>query len=307
MAEDNEANAAVTTQVVIVNRNLRIDSFIPEDDELRNSDAWEDWRTEFDRQCRYFGLTEPGEKKEAMIIFGGKELARLEKSLPNPTERPEGVNADVPIDDYNKLQWKLDNYFLKKKNTHHARYKFNSMKPEHKESTVKYVARLREAAKNCNFENTEGRILEHVILTIQRKDLIRKTISKRWDLATFIKEAAELEDIDTQLAAMRAPEADVARVGTDRRGWHRQARQKQDSKTEQTSTSERKTCTYCGKNNHPPGRNCPAYGTRCSICDKYNHFVAVQSPDRSRAEGDEESERQKQKRSQRRPVQMKTL
>ena len=50
---------------------------------------------------------EPLDKKDALIIFGGKEIAHLEKSLPNPTD---GDN------DYEKLRKKLNNYFKTKKN-----------------------------------------------------------------------------------------------------------------------------------------------------------------------------------------------
>ena len=59
--------------------------------------------------------TTPLDKKDALIIYGGKEIARLKKSLPNTTD---GAN------DYDKLIKKVDNYFKPKKNEHHARYVF---------------------------------------------------------------------------------------------------------------------------------------------------------------------------------------
>ena len=35
-------------------------------------------------------------------------------------------------------------------------------------------------------------------------------------------------------------------------------------------------CSYCGlEKAHPKGRNCPAYGEQCQICNKYDHFTAV--------------------------------
>ena len=36
-----------------------------------------------ERELRYFKITEPADKKDALIIYKGKEIARLEKSLPN--------------------------------------------------------------------------------------------------------------------------------------------------------------------------------------------------------------------------------
>ena len=35
-------------------------------------------------------------------------------------------------------------------------------------------------------------------------------------------------------------------------------------------------CTYCGLTTaHPRGKHCPAYGTQCNICKKFNHFSSV--------------------------------
>ena len=36
------------------------------------------------------------------------------------------------------------------------------------------------------------------------------------------------------------------------------------------------TCSYCGLTGvHRKGRNCPAYGAQCEICNKYDHFTYV--------------------------------
>ncbi|KAJ7377507.1 hypothetical protein OS493_028490 [Desmophyllum pertusum] len=35
-------------------------------------------------------------------------------------------------------------------------------------------------------------------------------------------------------------------------------------------------CGYCGQvGTHPEGKNCPAYGKRCSKCQRFNHFSTV--------------------------------
>ena len=53
-----------------------------------------------------------------MIIYGGNEIACLEKSLPVPEM------GDV----YTKLRMKLNDHFTPKKNKHHARYLFLKMR-----------------------------------------------------------------------------------------------------------------------------------------------------------------------------------
>ena len=97
-----------------------------------------------EREFRYFKITEPLDKKDALIIYGGKEIARLEKSSLNPTD---GRN------DYEKLRKKLNDYFKPKKNKHHARYVFLKMRPAHGETTNAYAACLREKARRLLTRN----------------------------------------------------------------------------------------------------------------------------------------------------------
>ena len=130
-------------QVIAATRNLKSQPFNPGDDPIGTGKAWNDWLEEMKREFRYFKITEPLDKKDALIIYGGKEIAGLEKSLPNPTD---GGN------DYEKLRKKLNDYFKPKKNKHHARYVFLKMRPAHGETTNAYAACLREKANDCEFE-----------------------------------------------------------------------------------------------------------------------------------------------------------
>ena len=65
-----------------------------------------------------------------MIIYGGKEIARLEKNLPDP---------DDDSNEYEKLRKKLNDYFAPKQNKHYARYVFLKMKPFAGEATTAYA------------------------------------------------------------------------------------------------------------------------------------------------------------------------
>ena len=78
----------------------------------------------------------------------------------------------VGDDDYKKLKRKLDNYFLPKKNKHHGRFTFSKQRPIEGESVITYAARLREKSKDCEFgEQTDDRILEHLIQTVKDSEL----------------------------------------------------------------------------------------------------------------------------------------
>jgi len=184
-------------------------------------------------------------KKDALIIFGGQEVARLEKSLPDPTE---GTN------DYDKLKSKLNQHFLPKRNKHHARYKFLSMKPNSaSETTLAYFG-----------DNRDERILEHLIQTISNKTLIQKAINKRWNLEQFLTEASQLEDTKIMVNEMRDESHDVAKVTKHR---------KPDRRPQETR--EYSKCGKCGQEKHPRAEDCPARGRNCAKCHKRGHYAAV--------------------------------
>ena len=105
--------------VVSDSRNLKTQPFISSEDQISTGKSWEEWLEGIERDFRYFNINEAMSKKDAMIIFGGKELARLEKSLPDPTE--EGMN------EYTRLRKKLNDYYTPKRNKHYARYQFLNM------------------------------------------------------------------------------------------------------------------------------------------------------------------------------------
>jgi len=102
-----------------------------------------------------------------MIIYGGREKARLAKNLPDP---------DGTDDAYHKLRDKLTEYFAPRKNKHYARYIFLKMRPLENETTVSYAARLREMERDCDFQNEGDTILEHIIQTTENKSLVKKQL-----------------------------------------------------------------------------------------------------------------------------------
>ncbi|VDI39518.1 Hypothetical predicted protein [Mytilus galloprovincialis] len=186
--------------VITETRNLRSQPFIQSDDQISTGKHWEEWMESIEREFRYFRITEPADKKDALIIYGGKDISRLERSLRDE----EGE------DEYKVLKNKLNKYYLPKKNKHHARYLFLKMKPFRDEYTVTYVMRLREKAHECEFEATcDERILEHCIQTITNQDLIKRAISKGWNLDKFVEEAGQMEDTCLQMKDMKGDPRDI--------------------------------------------------------------------------------------------------
>ena len=134
------ANAEqATIRVISETRNLRTKPFTPEDDQITTGKAWDEWLEGIEREFRYFKISDPTDKKDALIIYGGKhlEIARLEKSLPNPATQ---------LEEYEKLKTKLNSYFTPKKYKHHVRYLFLKLRLNHGETIAAYAIRLREKA-----------------------------------------------------------------------------------------------------------------------------------------------------------------
>eukprot|EP00794_Sanderia_malayensis_P021364 gene21364-23444_t len=258
-------------------KHLQVRPFVSTDSGISTGQAWEEWLEEIEREFRYFKIRDAQDKKDAMIIYGGRELARLEKSLPNPTP----VEAEDELDAYEKLKRKLNDYYLPKKNKHHARYLFLRMKPQHGEGTASYAVRLREKASECDFGSTcEDRILEHLVQTIENQSLVQRTISKKWNLGQFLKEASEMEDTTMQLREMRNATGEQQVALVKARASRRGKPTKGKTQVPWKIRKEQKQCGYCGLT-HEEGQ-CPAFGKKCRKCQKMNHFAAVC---KSRADG----------------------
>ncbi|XP_028407514.1 uncharacterized protein LOC114530123 [Dendronephthya gigantea] len=298
-SEQQQAGSAEASTICVITetRNLKIRPFAPGDDQITTGKAWDDWLEEIEQELRYFKISNPIDKKDAPIIYGGKEIARLEKSLPNPAGE---------LDEFDKLRTKLNDYFTPKKNKHHARYLFLKLRPNQGETIAAYASQLREKANDCEFEgNSDERILEHLIQTTHNRVLIQKAINKKWNLSQFLMEAAQMEDTSLQVRDMKLPgHEEVKFVNNEKR--HKRRRTPYVGKPLGRQTQP---CNYCGQTRtHISGENCPAYGKKCKKCQKYNHFAIVcrssksdtQKGDRRKSSHEREIDQQgsqKQKRS----------
>ena len=244
-------------------RNLRALPFRPTEDQLSVGKEWEEWLDAIEREFRYFRINSPADRKDALIIYGGTEIARLEKTLPDN-------DPDGNLDDYQKVTKKLNDYFLPKRNKHNARYIFLKSRPKAGETIIAYATRLREKAHGCDFgSSNDDRILEHLIQTIENQYLIQKCIYEGWTLDQFLTQAKQIEDISMQVDDMKTDQwsKKISKFVEHRREWTPRQNQIQ---------FRTQPCSYCGLTGvHPKGRNCPAYGVQCEICRKYNHFTSV--------------------------------
>lgn len=179
-AEGHVPNPA-EIRVLSVGKSLKIEPFKIPENLLEVGRAWTEWIEDFKDETSYFEITEIRDHVNTLKIYGGKEIKKLARNLPETA-------PVVGDDDYKKLKRKLNNYFLAKKNKHHARCTFNKQKQIAGESVVTYAARLREKSKDCEFgEQTDDRILEQMIQINKHIELVKRSIQKKWNLDQFQK------------------------------------------------------------------------------------------------------------------------
>ena len=131
--------------ITVTNRQLHITPFAIDRDTTNTANRWDKWKKDIERQFRFFGIRDPELKKDALIIYGGHNIADLEDSL------PDIESADPPADEYTKFIRKLDKHFLPKKNKDYAKFQVGNLQQEEEESLAKYFARKREIAKKCEY------------------------------------------------------------------------------------------------------------------------------------------------------------
>ena len=159
-------------RIVSQSRDLNILPFREAEQNHSSGKHWTEWLEDIERQFRYFKIHDPFDQKDALIIYRGREIARLEKVLPDPCGK---------LNEYEKLKLKLNTYFLPQRYKYYARYLFLKMTPKAGETTISFATRLRENALKCELgDNLEERILEQLILTSLNDHLVQKCIKECW-------------------------------------------------------------------------------------------------------------------------------
>ena len=235
--------------ITVTNRQLNITPFVIDRDPTNTANRWDKWKKDIERQFRFFGIQDPELKKDGLIIYGGRDIADLEDSL------PDVESTDPPADEYTKFIRKLDKHFLPKKNKDYARFQLGNLQQEEDESLAKYFARVREIAKKCEYHDENDAIRDHLIKTMRNRRIRVKAIRQGWSLQEILDEAAIDEETNQQASEMEKKisheEKDVKRI-------------------EETPTP--KPCGRCGRKHT---QKCPAFGATCTACGKRNHYANV--------------------------------
>ena len=58
----------------ITHKHLNLPPFQLTEDIMTSRQNWDMWLKDFERQAQYYGIIDPEEKRQELLVFGGKKL-----------------------------------------------------------------------------------------------------------------------------------------------------------------------------------------------------------------------------------------
>ena len=168
-----------------------------------------------------------------------------------------------------KQIWKLwSEYCLGKTNVTFERYQFNKSIQNTDETVENYYVRLRSLASTCEFGTlTDDLIRDRIVLGI-RDDNARKRLLQEPNLtlSSCLDICRAFESSQAQSKAMQEPVSAYAVSHKLKHGKHSGGKGKKPS-------PKLINCGFCGKQHEKDKSKCPAYGQKCKLCKRENHFA----------------------------------
>ena len=270
---------------------LKISPFDVFGERLDLGKRWEKWIERFTRELKYNG-TDPLEKPDmaqmALLIYAGADVEDIHDSLAEPV-KPEGI-TDLAWTSYAKALHKLNAYFVPQKSNDFAIFEMMNIKPESKECTQNYAARLRNAASKCDFSNwSADKMIKCLVITnLADEELRLSCLQKDYTLDQVLNKAQKKED--AQVMSKKIDKDEVHKIGEKQRykGQHKDKRQDSRKRweggpkssgsaaTRQRIKTDDTMCRNCGGDKHANFKEeCPAIGKMCNYCKKPGHFFRV--------------------------------
>ncbi|GFU21599.1 transposon Tf2-12 polyprotein, partial [Nephila pilipes] len=191
----------------------------------------------------------------------GEELKKQLRAFDlKPNDGCEGVTLQQVLQEFDK-------YFLDYQNEIFASFKFLEIKQEQGEKFTDYYSRLRNAVVECNYGESQDRMLRDKIIqglldkALQER-LIRETSKKAKTLQEIVSECKTAENSKVQASVMN--EKLSVNALKNFRNYRNQSKNNQKNEV---------NCKQCGKIHEK--KKCPAYGTKCRNCDGRNHWAKM--------------------------------
>ena len=226
-------------------------------------DAWKRYRRNFE----YLQLANQEKNKTRLrhifLALAGPDVQEVFESLPDAD-----VEAREGVDPCETALNKLEEYFAAKYHDVFERNLFWTLKPEDEEPLEKFLLRVMDAAKKCNFgasaqESHEIGIIDKMILQ-SPPDLREKLLAQ---------EKLTLEGLTRIINAHGSLKHQVSQFASGGRG---SGSQQMDPTPVINRVDQREPtliCFRCGKSGHSGhDPHCPARNTTCYKCNKQGHF-----------------------------------
>lgn len=215
-------------------------------------DAW----TKYKRNFEYL-MNANGEEDEKKLfnIFLSKAGSEVQDVFHTLTEGDEIVKDAKP---YQLMMTKLDAYFAPKQHNTFARHLFWSLKPEGGESLDRFMLRVREYARKCNFGKSAGdseaiAIVDKLIMAAP-KELKEKLLQKE----------LSLDEVQQIVNSYHTVKYQVDQMGGNR----------EESRLNLIANQRSNECFRCGNAGHKANdKSCPAMNKECGKCHKIGHFA----------------------------------
>ena len=236
--------------------------------------AWKSFKQRFDLYLLAAGFKKkPEEEKVALLLnLGGDELIEIYNSFDFPS--PVGSATD-PSKVLQTVVEKFDAHFAPRRTTLINRFKFHKCEQMSGEPVEAFITRLKVLMKDCDYKAQKNEQLRDQLAFGCRDDALREKFFREEDLT--------LEDAEKIAAAHQATLKQMAifKDGDMQESVHKFVQKKATKKPniiqspapESTTTSSKqlRPCKFCGTKHIWKKEECPAYGKKCSICNKENH------------------------------------
>ena len=157
---------------------------------------------------------------------------------------------------------------------------FNNRNQRDDENIDSYVAELRRLSKTCQFcECLRSSLIRDRLVIGIRDGATRKYLLQKRDLT--LDNAIDIcwgsEATAAHLKGIGGAKAEkVNKLHASGKVQSRK-RQNQKGKSHSEKMDEKKEvmCKFCGPNHELKRKLCPAWGRKCSTCQRYNHFSSM--------------------------------
>ena len=175
---------------------------------------------------------------------------------------------------------KFDEYFMGDVNETYERFKFNQRNQEAGESFDAYLTALRNMTESCNFCTcpvmSDSLIRDRIVLGIRNEDSRKRLLQERkLDLKKCIDICRTSESASTHLQAIGGKLEEVHWISKTNGPQNMTGRRtsRPEHLLDKSNSQPRKLkCKFCSKTHVMKKELCPAWGRRCSVCGKMNHW-----------------------------------